>query len=75
MSETKDTPKLSPALQGKFEAVGVLPGVIAGGKKFGTVDLRTVSLAKAEKLVEAGFPYLKKAEKVTKASEPADGKR
>ncbi len=76
MSETKETPKLSPALQGKFEVVGVLPGVIAGGKKFGTVDLRTVSLAKAEKLVEGGFPYLKKTEKVSKsASEPADGKK
>lgn len=73
MSEKKETPKLSAALEGKFEAVGVLPGVITG-KKYGTVDLRTISLEKAQKLVEAGFPYLKKVEKVPKA-ETADAKK
>jgi hypothetical protein len=73
MSE-KETPKLSPALDGKFIAVGVLPGVITG-KKYGTVDLRTISLAKAEKLVNEGFPYLKKIEKAPKAEVPAEGKR
>lgn len=73
MSDKNATPKLSPALEGKFEAVGVVPGVITG-KKFGTVDLRTLSLAKAEELVKAGFPYLKKIEKATKA-EAAEAKK
>ncbi len=73
MSEKKETPKLSPALEGKFEAVGILPGIVTG-KKFGTVDLRTLSLEKAQKLVEAGFPYLKKVEKAPKA-ESAEGKK
>ncbi len=73
MSEKKETPKLSPALEGKFEAVGILPGIVTG-KKFGTVDLRTLSLEKAQKLVEAGFPYLKKVEKAPKA-EAAEGKK
>ena len=73
MSEKKETPKLSPVLEGKFEAVGVQPGIVAG-KKFGTVDLRTISLEKAEALVKEGFPYLKKIEKQSK-SEAAEGKK
>lgn len=73
MSEKKESPKLSPAIEGKFEAVGVLPGVITG-KKYGTVDLRSISLEKAQKLVDAGFPYLKKIEKAPKA-EAADAKK
>jgi hypothetical protein len=73
MSEKKDTPKMSAALEGKFEVVGVLPGVIAG-KKYGTVDLRTISLAKAEQLVKDGFPYLKKIEKAAKVAESPDKK-
>lgn len=74
MSEKKETPKLSPELDGKFIAVGVLPGVITG-KKYGTVDLRTISLEKAEKLVKEGFPYLKKIEKTPKHEVPAEGKK
>ncbi|MFN3758454.1 MAG: hypothetical protein ACK4SF_04485 [Algoriphagus aquaeductus] len=73
MSEKKETPKLSPAIEGKFEAVGVLPGVITG-KKFGTVDLRSISLEQAEELVKKGFPYLKKSEKAVKA-EALDAKK
>lgn len=69
----KDTPKISPALQGKFEAVGVVPGVITG-KKYGTVDLTCVTLEKAEELVKDGFPYLRKIEKAAKA-EPSEGKK
>jgi hypothetical protein len=65
MSE-KETPKLSKALEGKFEAVGVVPGVITG-KKYGTVDLTTISLAKAEELVKNHFPYLRAVEKSAKA--------
>lgn len=60
-----ENPKLSPALQGKFEAVGVLPGVIVT-KKYGDVDLRNISLATAETLVKDGFRYLKKVEKPEK---------
>jgi hypothetical protein len=65
MNETKETPKLSPALNGKFEAVGVAPGVIVT-KKYGDVDLRTLSLEKAELLVKNGFRYLRKIEKPAK---------
>lgn len=74
MSEKKETPKMSAALEGKFQVVGVLPGVVAG-KKFGMVDLRTISLEKAEKLVKEGFPYLKKIEKPLKAEAPAEAKK
>lgn len=74
MSEKKEDPKLSPALEGKFIAVGVVPGVITG-KKYGTVDMRTMSLEKAEKLVALGFPYLKKVEKAAKAEVPAEAKK
>lgn len=73
MSEKKETPKLSPALEGKFINVGVHPGVVVG-KKFGTVDLRTISLAKAEELVKSGFPYLKKIEKEPKTTSAPEKK-
>lgn len=73
MSESKNIPKLSAALDGKYEAVGVVPGEITG-KKFGTVDLRSISLEQAEKLVAAGFPYLKKVEKPAK-TEAEGGKK
>lgn len=73
MSEKKETPKLSPALEGKFKNVGVLPGVITG-KKYGTVDLRTISLEKAEELVKKGFPYLQKIEKEPKTTSTAEKK-
>lgn len=73
MNEKKETPKLSPALEGKFEAVGVVPGIVTG-KKFGTVDLTSISVEKAEELVKSGFPYLKKIEKPTK-SESTESKK
>ena len=59
----KDNPP-SAHLNGKFEVVGVLPGVVQFGRQ--TVDLRKVSLEDAEKLYQAKFPYLKKVEKTTK---------
>ncbi len=74
MSEKKEAPKLSAALTGKYEAVGVLPGVIYT-KKYGDVDLRTISLERAAKLVDEGFKYLRKVEKAPKAELPADGKK
>lgn len=70
MSEKKkEIPEISPELKGKFEAVGVVPGLIYS-KKFGEVDLRTLSLEKAETLVKDGFRYLKKAETISKAPLP-----
>lgn len=74
MSEKKEAPKLSAALTGKFEAVGVEPGVIYT-KKYGDVDLRTISLEMAEKLVADKFRYLRKIEKEVKAAAPADAKK
>lgn len=67
--ETKKTPaKPSPAIDGKFKVVGVEPGIIVT-KKFGDVDLRTVSLEQADLLVKAGFRYLEKVEGKTAAAE------
>jgi hypothetical protein len=67
-ADKKVESKASPALSGKFEIVGVNPGVVFT-KKFGDVDLRTISLDMAEKLVKNGFRYLKKIEsKVSKES-------
>lgn len=76
MSEKKkETPKLSPAIEGKFVAVGVLPGVIYT-KKYGNVDLRTISLELAEKLAaDDKFRYLKKVEKESKTSAPEETKK
>ena len=75
MSEKKEAPKLSATLIGKFESVGVQPGVIYT-KKYGNVDLRTISLGMAEKLAaDESFRYLKKIEKEPKAAPPADGKK
>lgn len=64
----KENPKPSPAIEGKFKVVGVVPGVIYS-KKFGNVDLRTVSLDQAETLVKAGFRYLEKIENKPVAAE------
>ncbi|WBL42376.1 hypothetical protein PBT90_16695 [Algoriphagus halophytocola] len=71
----KETAKLSPAIEGKFEAVGVLPGVIYT-KKYGNVDLRTISLEMAEKLAaDDKFRYLRKITKESKAAPPAETKK
>lgn len=64
----KENPKPSPAIEGKFKVVGVVPGVIYS-KKFGEVDLRNVSLEEAEKLVKGGFPNLEKIENKPVAAE------
>jgi hypothetical protein len=63
-TETKPT-ELSPELKGKFE---LAPGAGAGEYHWQghQVDLRTIPLANAVKLVKAGFPYLvEKAESAT----------
>lgn len=54
--------KTTPILDGAYEVVGIVPGPI-GYKNFGIVDLSKISAAKAEQLVKAGCPYLKKVEK------------
>jgi hypothetical protein len=62
----RETVKASPALEGKFEVIGVVPGLI-NVPHYGNVDLRSVSLELAEKLYADGCPYLKKvADKKTK---------
>jgi|GEM_PF-2260062 len=70
-----ETAKPSPALEGKFEIVGVEPGLI-NFPELGNVDLRSVSLEVAEQLYADNCPYLKKvavAEKKDKAL-PNDSK-
>lgn len=67
MAEQEQKP--SPALDGKYKVVGVVPGeVYVPGT--GRVDLRTISLAEADELMKAGFPYLEKVE--AKASKSGD---
>jgi len=48
---------MSKHLVGKYEVVGVLPGEVYFRGE--TVDLRSVTLEKADEIVKAGFPYLK----------------
>jgi len=53
--------KGTPILEGAYEVLHVKPGVIGYGKSF--VDLSKLTPAKAEELVKAGCPYLRKVEK------------
>jgi hypothetical protein len=48
----------SSHLEGKFKVIGVLPGEVIW--KTEKVDLRTISLEKAEEIAAQGFPYLEK---------------
>jgi hypothetical protein len=57
MSTENKTPELSPALKGKFECVGILPGRVRFGAE--TIDLTIINLDKAESLVKKNFPYLR----------------
>jgi len=50
--------KASPHLAGKFKVVGVQPGEVVTRNE--VVDLRTISLAKAEELFKRGFRYLER---------------
>lgn len=61
--------KPSPHIEGKYEIAHVKPGVVI--HKGSRVDLRTISLAKADKLAAEGFKYLKKVQSSTKKE--ADG--
>lgn len=62
----------SEQIKDRFEVVGVIPGPVAWKGK--TYDLRKISLAKAEQLVQEGLPYLK--EKVgTKPAVSEDKKK
>lgn len=67
-TDKKQVEKPSPHIAGKFEVVGVLPGVIVT-KKHGDVDLRTISAEMADTLVKEGFRYLKRVEKQAKEVE------
>lgn len=62
--------KLSHALEGKFELVGIEPGEIYH-PKIGAVDFTTATLKQAEALVEAGSRYIKRIDR--KTSTPATG--
>lgn len=43
-------------LEDKFKVVGVLPGEVIWRKE--KIDLRTITLEKAEEIHKQGFPYL-----------------
>jgi hypothetical protein len=65
--------KNTPILNGAFEVIGIVPGLV--GYKKGYVDLSKINAAEAEKLVKQGFPYLRKVEKqVKKLEEPKEDK-
>lgn len=59
----------SKALDGFYKVVGVEPGQVHT-LKFGTVDLRAITLKQADKLFEAKFPYLQKVS----AAQPVENK-
>jgi hypothetical protein len=49
----------SPELAGKYEVIGIVPGPVES-IACGRIDLRTISLATADKLHATGrFPYLR----------------
>lgn len=52
---------MKKGIEGRYRIVGVKPGVIVS-HKHGTIDLRTLTLAKADELYKAGFRYLEKIE-------------
>jgi hypothetical protein len=51
--------KTTPILNGTYEVIGLVPGPC--GSKLGMVDLSKLTPAKAQKLVDINFPYLRKA--------------
>lgn len=62
MPEKNETPKLSPALEGKYELQDYQPGPmeISG---FGLVDMTRITLAMADRIHESGnCPHLVKVE-------------
>lgn len=63
----------TPILNGAYEVVGVVPGPI-GYKNFGIVDLSKLTPAKAEQLVKAGCPYLRKV-KVPVKEKPVEAEK
>jgi len=52
---------ISAHIKDHYSVVKVLPGVMIF--KGETIDLRTISKAKADEIYEAGFKYLKKKRK------------
>lgn len=63
--------KTTPILDGAYEVVGILPGLV--GTPIGEVDLNTIPAETAEKLIALKFPYLKKAApKAKKAKAPLE---
>ncbi len=61
--------KLLPEVSEKYTLKTIRPGKY-NFDKYGTLDLRTLSLEKADKLVENGFPFL--VLKKTKKEDPKD---
>jgi hypothetical protein len=55
--ETTEIRKLSPEIDKKFSLIKIQAGEVLL-PKFGKVDFRTMSLKQAEKLYDAGCPYL-----------------
>ena len=54
------TIEASPHIKGKYEVVGVKPGIIILPEV--TVDLTKITLEEADRLYEKGLRYLKKVE-------------
>ena len=55
MSEVKNT--AWEGLKGKFEIVGVVPGIVVVNSK--EYDLRTISADEAKHLLDVGCPFIK----------------
>jgi hypothetical protein len=63
--------KTTPILNGAYEVIGLVPGLC--GSVFGMVDLSRIKADMAEKLIKAGFPYLRRS--VAKKSKRAVRKK
>ena len=60
--ETLNTPaaiKLPEQVAKKYQITGENPSRISAWRRYGMIDLNSISLDKAEMLVKEGFPYLK----------------
>ena len=67
-----DKKLVNPELLKEFDVVGKLPALKFTERGFGFIDMTTLTVKEAAKLVEAKFPWLKKKGKPAKAAEVAE---
>jgi hypothetical protein len=50
--------KTTPILDGAYEIVGIVPGLV--GTPIGMVDLSKLTIERAERLISIGMPYIRR---------------